>query len=83
MESTVKKQRAPMKVRTVRDYTGMESTHLSTNNESAIQAHLTHYGLLYLKEDPEITKTQELSEIEDRKTICWNTICCLAAANDY
>ena len=72
-----------MKVYRIRDYTGCESTHLAHNFESAIQAHLVHYGLLWLKGTVEQVSIQELKEVKDRSTICWNAQCCLAAAADY
>ena len=71
-----------MKVHTLRDYTGCESTHLAIDFEAAVQAHLMHYGLCGLNGDIEEIDCKELSEIEDRNTICWDLNCCLVAATD-
>jgi len=71
-----------MKVYTLRDYTGCESTHLAVSYRSAIQAHLVHYGLLYLKGEIEIVNIKELRDIKDRSTICWDLSCTLAGTSD-
>lgn len=68
-----------MLVYDVKDYTGAESRHLAIDKEAAIQAHLIHYGLLYLKEPPEVSNGIPLSKFKNnRKTICWDLSCCLA-----
>lgn len=71
-----------MKVYTLRDYTGCESTHLAIDLKAAIQAHLMHYGLLGLNGDIKEVSCKEPSEIKDRSTICWNLTCCLVAATN-
>lgn len=72
-----------MLVYEVEDYMGTKSRHLAINKESAIQAHLVHYGLSYLKKPPVVSNGKPLSEFKDRSSICWNKYCCLAGAFDY
>jgi hypothetical protein len=72
-----------MLVYDVEDSTGAKSRHLAINKKSAIQAHLVHYGLSYLKEPPTISNGVSLNEFTDRNSICWNKHCCLAGASDY
>jgi hypothetical protein len=38
----------------VTDHTGAESSHEAVNEEGAVQAHLVHYGLLYLCKEPKV-----------------------------
>lgn len=73
-------EKKSMKVYTLRDHKGSESTHLAIDFDAAIQAHLMHYGLLGLYGDIEEISCKELSEIKDRSTICWDLNCCLVAA---
>jgi len=72
-----------MLVYTVKDHTGEETTHLAISKESAIQAHLIHFSLLYLLSVPEVSEGILLSKIKDRKTICWDPNCCIVGATDY
>ena len=72
---------APMKVYTIRDHTGAESTHLAVNEEGAIQAHMIHYGQLQLTGKVEVVSIKELIDVKDRNTICYNLHCQLAGAN--
>jgi len=70
-----------MKVYTVIDYTGEKTKHLAVSKEAAIQAHLVHYGLFYLKKEPAVDEGKDLSEFKDRSEICWDVYCCLAGAS--
>lgn len=72
-----------MLVYEVEDWLGTKSRHLAINKESAIQAHLVHYGLSYLKEPSDVSNGKPLSEFKDRSLICWNKYCCLAGASNY
>lgn len=73
-----------MKVFTVTDHTGETTKHLAVNKESAIQAHLVHFGLFYLKEEPKVNEGKDLSNFKNsRDEICWDTYCCMAGAEDY
>ena len=72
-----------MLVYRVKDHTGDETYHLAVNKDSAIQAHLVHFGLSYLSHVPEVSDGKNLGEFEDRSIICWDTYCCLAAATTY
>lgn len=69
-----------MKVFTVVDYTGSVTKHLAVSKESAIQAHLVHFGLSYLKEEPVVDEGKQLIDFKNRDEICWDTYCCLTAA---
>ena len=70
-----------MLVYTVTDHTGESTKHLAASKESAIQAHLVHFGLIYLNQEPEVDNGIPLSEFKDnRDQICWDTICCLVGA---
>lgn len=71
-----------MKVYTVRDHTGEETIHLATDFFAAVQAHLTHFGLLYMKE-VKLVSVRELIDVKDRNSICWHTRCVLAGADSY
>lgn len=70
-----------MKVYFIEDVYGCTSTHLATNFDAAVQAHLVHYSLFQIEEVWSV-KVKELSTIKDRNLICWNSGCCLAAASD-
>lgn len=72
-----------MLVYTVEDHTGAITIHLALNKESAIQAHLMHFGLRYLEVYPNVSEGVPLSEIKDRSIICWDVHCALAGATDY
>ena len=72
-----------MKVYKLKDYTGSESTHLAINKDSAIQAHLQHYGLLSLPGDIHVIEEIELKDLKDRSTICWEPLCVLVGATNY
>lgn len=72
-----------MKVYTVRDYAGETTTHLAVDFKAAVQAHLIHFGLLYLKREIGVVCIKELKEVKDRSTVCWDKYCCLAGATDY
>jgi len=71
-----------MLVYTVTDYTGAQSTHLAASKESAIQAHLVHYGLIGLQYTPKVDDGIPLSEVK-RDLICWDTSCCFVGASEY
>jgi hypothetical protein len=73
--------KSPMKVYTIRDHAGCESTHLAVSSEAAIQAHLFHYGLLYLEGEITIVSVKELIDVE-RSSICWEPTCCLIGATN-
>lgn len=70
-----------MKVYTTRDYAGCESTHLAVSSEAAIQAHLFHYGLLYLKGEITIVSIKELIDVK-LPSVCWEPMCCLIGATE-
>jgi len=72
-----------MLVYKVKDHTGEETLHLAVNKVSAIQAHLVHFGLAYLKEVPQVSDGVCLEGIPNRNTICWDVYCCLAGATSY
>lgn len=67
----------------VKDYTGEETVHLASGKIAAIQAHLIHFGLIYLEKEPEVSEPIFLKDIEDRSIICWEPYCCLAGACTY
>ena len=71
-----------MAVYDVEDYTGEKSIHLSVNKESAIQAHLMHYGLFYINGWVKVVRIRKLIEIKNRDSICWDSHCCLVAATE-
>ena len=77
------KQPPLMKLYTIKDYTGAQSTHLAVSAESAVQAHMMHHGLLYLRGRVEVLKVEELIDIEDRSTICWEPRCCMMGTIEY
>lgn len=67
----------------VTDHSGATSRHLAVDKESAIQAHLIHYGLMYLQEDPNVSNGVLLSDFkESRESICWDKNCCIVAASE-
>ena len=68
-----------MRVYTVVDHTRNSTNHLAVGYEEAIQAHLLHFGLLYLEKEPTVT-VQDLKDVKDRSIICWNLTCCLIGA---
>ncbi len=68
-----------MKIYTTTDYTGATCKHMACGKKEAIQAHLHHFGLFYLKDEFEIVK-QELEDIKDRSIVCWDVTCCLIGA---
>lgn len=72
-----------MAVYDVEDYTKAKSTHLSVNKESAVQAHLMHYGLLYISGWIKVVRVRELREVKNRDTVCWDSHCCLVVATEY
>lgn len=64
----------------VTDHTGEKTRHLAVNKEAAIQAHMIHFGLFSLQEEPEVSDGISLSKFRDRRdTICWDLNCCMAA----
>jgi hypothetical protein len=65
----------------VEDCTGAKTRHLAVGKESAIQAHLVHLGLSYLKEPPKVSGGKPLNEFTDRSSICWDVHCCMVAAS--
>jgi len=70
-----------MLVYTVTDHTGEITKHLAVDKEGAIQAHLIHFGLLYLKEEPLVSEGVSLSEYKkDRSEICWELGCALVSS---
>lgn len=76
-----KKENGQMLIYCVKDHTGAETKHLAINKESAIQAHMIHFGLTGLKEKPKVDEGIKLSEfVMSRKEICWDSICSLVAA---
>ena len=73
-----------MKVFTVTDHTGETTKHLALNKEFAIQAHLIHFGLIWLEKEPIVDEGEDLINFKNnRSEICWDKYCCLAGATDY
>lgn len=67
----------------VEDYTGEKTIHLCVNKESAIQAHLMHYRLLYINGWIKVTGTRKLKDVKNRNEVCWDAYYCLAAVTEY
>lgn len=72
-----------MKVYSLIDYTGSKSVHLAKNFDSAVQAHLQHYGLLHLSGNIKQTEVRDLKNIKDRSSICWDSFCVIAGVSNY
>jgi hypothetical protein len=74
-----------MKVYEVTDQYGSMSIHFSVSKEAAIQAHMIHFGLLWLEGDVQVSDGLTLDEWHnagrERDEICWDKFCCLVGAH--
>jgi len=60
------------------DHTNEKSIHMALGREGAIQAHMVHYGLLCLNQEPRVRSTRSLPQ-QRRERLCWDSLCLLAS----
>lgn len=49
----------------VKDKSGAESVHEAMDKEEAIQRHLLHYSLIYLKDEPDVVEAPDETPCRD------------------